>query len=469
MVEINGDQAGNGQELTTLRRRVDSLTQELDSYDARWDRATKIWREAVVFLCGLGQDCLDPQQHKLMERFKKAVIKTTRDPDKFKDQLGKLKSSLIIANGAAAPLPVAQAAAPAQVPGQGRAARHVALAVLEALRLDDPDFNTRLEEDIFKLLGLIDQDQVRPAVALVADLLDSYRAIHQRQRRQALETLKEVLAELLSTEEELTRNLHQHQTSLGSSGRQHDDQINASVADLIRQIDAAPSLEALKGHTLRHLRLLRSAIKDRQERDREILANMEDQVGSLRTLLASTRGRLQDAEKSAQTLAQDALTDALTGVPNQRSMNAALGQALSDRQHWPLCLVVFDIDHFKGINDNFGHQAGDKALKAIAQRALQCLREYDSLFRYAGDEFVILLRRTQLEAANLVAQRVLEATQGIRFTFRGQEDIRPSVSLGVSQAQAGESAAQLFARADQALLEAKRQGRSRVVVDETVS
>jgi len=124
----------------------------------------------------------------------------------------------------------------------------------------------------------------------------------------------------------------------------------------------------------------------------------------------------------------------------------------------PLALVLFDVDHFKQINDRYGHQTGDQALATMCQIARQFLRPTDLLARFGGDEFVLLLPDTTAEAAAAIAHRILLQLRQVRIA--DLTDI--SASFGVSQYQSGDSYSSLFAKADQALYQAKQQGRSQV-------
>lgn len=156
--------------------------------------------------------------------------------------------------------------------------------------------------------------------------------------------------------------------------------------------------------------------------------------------------------------------DALTGAAARRSIVDSLGHEVARlRPGDVLSVVMFDADHFKGVNDAYGHAAGDEVLKAIVERASHCLhRPRDAVGRLGGEEFCMLLPGTNLAGALAVAEqvRLAIATQAVRAA--GDLEISVTVSLGVAQWQPGESAEALLARADASLYNAKRQGRNRV-------
>jgi diguanylate cyclase (GGDEF)-like protein len=207
---------------------------------------------------------------------------------------------------------------------------------------------------------------------------------------------------------------------------------------------------------------MREGVKARQEREHALLSLTRRQLEQVRGNLGQMRERLRAAEKTGQRLSQEALTDPLTRLWNKRALSQRLPMALANPGEAPVSLIVFDIDNFKGINDTWGHQAGDKALVAIAERSAQSLRRLDALFRYAGDEFVVLLTQTPLETAREVAERIRKSTSAVRFTYSGKGGQHLTVSLGVAQAGEEETSVGLFERADQALLKGKRAGRDRV-------
>lgn len=127
----------------------------------------------------------------------------------------------------------------------------------------------------------------------------------------------------------------------------------------------------------------------------------------------------------------------------------------------PLALLFIDIDHFKRINDNYGHSVGDEALREVAGVLKASLRNIDMVFRYGGEEFLVLLSNTSSEVAAMVGERLRQAVHNLQVVFQGQA-LQMSISLGCATLQAGESADGLQQRADQALYQAKRNGRNRL-------
>jgi len=153
--------------------------------------------------------------------------------------------------------------------------------------------------------------------------------------------------------------------------------------------------------------------------------------------------------------------DVLTRVPNRRHFHELAGRTLQASPSATCALMMFDIDHFKRVNDLLGHATGDEALRQVARCVRDSLRAQDVAGRLGGDEFAVLLPETSVNDAMTVAGRIV----GRLADRQVAPNLAPlSLSFGVVQLHAGEAIADALRRADQALYEAKRQGRSRAVV-----
>ncbi len=175
----------------------------------------------------------------------------------------------------------------------------------------------------------------------------------------------------------------------------------------------------------------------------------------------------QHLNEHSRKLADLALTDELTQIANRRSFVASVQAEITrcSRLHCGMAFFLLDIDHFKSINDTYGHQAGDEVLRQIARLVKSTLREYDIFGRIGGEEFGIFLsettRATALEVAERLRQQVAEETLYIEGNTLGI-----TISVGIALARDKTSFEQLYADADAALYQAKHSGRNRVVVAE---
>jgi diguanylate cyclase len=191
------------------------------------------------------------------------------------------------------------------------------------------------------------------------------------------------------------------------------------------------------------------------------------QVEASRTELEGTRAQLNHAQNELEQAQSLALTDPLTTLPNRRGLDLALSRELARarRASAVLCLAVLDIDHFKRINDQFGHATGDEALKHLAGVLKPVLRETDTLARFGGEEFVLVLPDTPLPAAEFTVNRLLRTLERAPLDANGTP-VTVRFSAGLAQWTPQESAEHLTTRADQAMYAAKRAGRGCVMVAE---
>lgn len=193
----------------------------------------------------------------------------------------------------------------------------------------------------------------------------------------------------------------------------------------------------------------------------------QDDLGRLTDEIRDLIGALDD--RMAR-LKRQAFSDPLTGLGNRRwlSENAATEIARAKRERGTLSVIAFDLDHFKRVNDEYGHEAGDQVLIAVAEAAKPVLRPYDLLARIGGEEFCALLPGTDQRGAQLIAERLRSAISSIALTdLRGR---CVTASFGVYEAQLPQQRfREMLRRADERLYEAKRAGRNRVHPDRSIA
>ena len=187
-----------------------------------------------------------------------------------------------------------------------------------------------------------------------------------------------------------------------------------------------------------------------------IVARMNEGLRSKSRELAMALDRVQ----------QLATRDDLTQVHNRRHITELMGieQNQHERSGSSLCVALLDIDHFKAVNDNLGHQAGDEVLRRFAQATQQALRTSDLLGRWGGEEFIVVFPDTSIDDAGTALQRVRDQVLKTDFT-QGEVQLRVTFSAGLVRIQPGEKIEQALERADQAMYRAKTAGRDCVVAD----
>jgi diguanylate cyclase len=188
--------------------------------------------------------------------------------------------------------------------------------------------------------------------------------------------------------------------------------------------------------------------------------------------LACTRYRMEDQAQEIDRARREARTDALTGVANRQAFDEKLQLLLATfgRLHEPFVLVFLDLDYFKRINDAHGHPAGDQVLKRVGGWLRQWVRAGDFVARYGGDEFALLLPRTDLATAMELAEQVRAnaAAEASQLTIQG-EKVSLSFSIGVAPARTSDTNTTLIDRADQSLYRSKDLGRNQVRCEELLA
>ena len=256
---------------------------------------------------------------------------------------------------------------------------------------------------------------------------------------------------------------------LADEGRQGDAmRIMRSGSDrdaieaILRTLDAIDATERAALDTQTAIAQQRAIANERYQ---YLLATVGLCLLALSILATIYVRRALDAEHAARKeLEHFALTDPLTSLPNRRAFMEAATQHIVQSQADPkrkLSLAVVDIDHFKRINDRFGHPAGDEVIKEVGQRAIAALRKHDFVGRIGGEEYGVILPRADLDTACTVCERLREAIAGSPIV-RNDAIIPFTASIGIAEFRADDDIDHLLARADAALYEAKTGGRNQV-------
>ena len=243
---------------------------------------------------------------------------------------------------------------------------------------------------------------------------------------------------------------------LHSQLREHVDGLQNSVQDAV-------DLNSLKHLLENRLEGLLGTMDQHQQqrtaREQEVSAHLQ----GLAERIASMEQQAQGYREHLEEQRQKALIDPLTGLPNR----AAWGERLQHEvEQWqahgkPLLIAMLDLDHFKRINDGYGHLAGDKVLKIIATQLRKHLRSVDFIARFGGEEFVLLMPDTPLAAGLDLIEKLRVAIEACPFHFKG-EPVTITTSIGVSAFRTGDRSDHVLKRADEALYRAKRRGRNAV-------
>ncbi|MBY8949245.1 diguanylate cyclase [Pseudomonas sp. SH10-3B] len=248
-----------------------------------------------------------------------------------------------------------------------------------------------------------------------------------------------------------------------SAARELDTQIREQVDGLQSSVQEAADLDSLKQVLESHLEGLLGTMDEHQQqrdqREQEVAARLK----GLAERVANMEQEAQGYREHLEVQRQKALIDPLTGLPNRAAWSERLDHEVNawHQRGNSLSLAMLDLDHFKRINDGYGHLAGDKVLKIIANVLRKRLRTSDFIARFGGEEFVLLMPDSSLSDALAVGEVLRAAIAACPFHFKG-EPVTITVSMGVAQFLPGERSELALKRADEALYRAKAAGRNQV-------
>lgn len=356
---------------------------------------------------------------------------------------------------------------PVKLPEQGEFTDHVLLRnkLCDELQrlITELDFTGPVGEKLAEVRGKLLQgvalDALPPLCLTLIELIIEGARQERRESHLFLTSLNDSISSVhLRLNESLDegRAMHEQHQRAGTEIHRHIDHIG-------QQLELSPPYEHLKrniGQSLVVLQKLlteRNQLLEREQRFLNDMAAMEQKINLMKEETSEYKKRIAQQKHKL-------LLDSLTQVFNRAAFDERLELEYKRwlRYQSPLCLAIIDIDHFKSINDRFGHLAGDKALKVIARAMSRTLRETDFLARYGGEEFVVLL--PGVDSSNFLTplEKLKNVVKSIPFRFK-DDKVEISISIGATLLRQGDSAIEAFERADQALYEAKNSGRDRII------
>jgi diguanylate cyclase len=325
---------------------------------------------------------------------------------------------------------------------------------------------SQLSQDITSLKKKLEKhdqeavvDVIKNLTKIVSSLLDDLK----KETRETGSFLADLMARLQELDSFVVSGQDLQKQSL-QSGKELDKAVKEQVSGIAVSVrdardlqvlrkDVTSRLQNIKGHMDNHLKIAEVRFKEsinNEKRLRERLNEVENETSVLRQKILEAQARSS--------------MDPVTGLANR----AAYDERIKDEYNrWkrfksPLILMVWDLDDFKMVNDRFGHQAGDKALRVIGQILQKRLRQTDFVGRYGGEEFCVLLSGTPLDEAAVVAEQIRKSVEESGF-HSGDKPVTLTISCGYTEFREGDTPDSVFSRADSALYKAKGEGKNRCV------
>lgn len=315
-------------------------------------------------------------------------------------------------------------------------------------------------------LEMAQQDEAIAEVAVgIADLSQAQASTLQRAKLESDRLLMQFSERL----EEIARHLKcesEEQRGAQNEQRAFGQQLLDDTQALISQTREATDLSHLQNQVYRRLTTIDQRVRDHRSREETRALAYKERTEALYERIETLENQARVLTRSVNKLERQVGTDTLTRVANRAAYDKRIAAELAQhkRDGKSRSLAAIDIDHFKHINDQYGHQAGDKVLQVLAQHWSRYLRETDFFGRYGGEEFVMLLDNSNEQQALLITNKLRQSVEKLGFHFR-QQPVSITVSCGITSFRAGDTPQSLFERADKALYEAKRNGRNRCCVE----
>ena len=237
--------------------------------------------------------------------------------------------------------------------------------------------------------------------------------------------------------------------------------VREQLSDVHSVVTGSTDLNTIGDSVSKHLELILRAMEHYRNEEEQREKRLTEHIALLQERLTEMEDELEQSKKSFKEQKHKATIDSLTGLPNREAYQQRINDELTRFQRYgsPLSLVICDIDHFKKINDSYGHLAGDKVLQLIARLLQKNIRDTDFIARFGGEEFIILMPETTADQALVAAEKIRKLIESSPFNFR-KERVSVTISIGIAEFQENETPNSAFERADIALYEVKRSGRN---------
>ena len=335
--------------------------------------------------------------------------------------------------------------------------------------LDTLSLPRELSDEVEKLKdrlgeGLPEQN-VAPALTAIADIISAMRRQMEVENKELQSFLHQLGDNLKEIDQDLSGAQQSHAASK-DSGRRFDAAVQAHVTDIQSTVAASNESGGLKQQIQDRLDAIRRHLDQYRESEETRQHQLEAQLEQLNTRVQGMESEGDKLRRRLQEKHEQAVRDSLTGLYNRLAYDERVMQEYArwKRYSQPMVLMVIDVDHFKKVNDTYGHKAGDKALVLIADQLRNHLRESDFLARFGGEEFVVLMPETELSSAMVAADKLRTAVEQCQFHYQNKQ-VKITFSAGLAQLREGDTTESIFRRADEAMYRAKQGGRNQCLLE----
>jgi diguanylate cyclase len=341
----------------------------------------------------------------------------------------------------------------------------ILIQLLERLSLPT-DLSKKATQVRLKIEHGLDKEQLPNVIADIADIISELGSKVISDKIE-YETFLKSLTSRLSELDEHIRNTSDDEVKAFEQREVISKNVEQEVEGLRAHVDEAGDLEQLKTSVTERLDTLNNHFESYRKSDVERLEKSREHIVQLTNHIKQIEQESTALKVSAEKARSLALKDALTGIWNRQALNEIMEKEYTRwlRYQNPLSIIIWDVDFFKRVNDTYGHAAGDKVLKTIAQIFNQATRDADFIGRFGGEEFMGVFPETRLEEALKLANKIREKVANSKFHYENKP-VPITASAGLATFRPNDSIDDVFKRADKALYKAKETGRNKCLADD---
>ena len=304
----------------------------------------------------------------------------------------------------------------------------------------------------------------KPVVGDIVALINKSIHVLQDEKKELESFIKKITDQLAEIEQYVWQS-RQERIETANESSKLKESVDTSVDAIQNSVGSSDDIARMKSHVQGYLSEIRKSVEEHQLAEQEREEMSKQGYAHIISELTRTQKETLRLKELLQESQQKMLRDTLTGLPNRLAYEERVELEVnrSKRNSSPLCLAMWDIDHFKKVNDTYGHDAGDRVLKLLSKIIVTRIRKVDMFARIGGEEFVLLMPDTALDDALNLNDQLRLSLQDSGFHYKG-EPCPITASVGIAVADELDSPDQLLKKADKALYQSKRTGRNRCTV-----
>lgn len=353
--------------------------------------------------------------------------------------------------------------------GEEEAAADVSRILIELLdRINLPEETGQQHQAVCRRLEAVpgDTDEWKSVIEDMSALVNQSIHMLQDEKKELQSFIKKITDQLAEIEKYVWQS-RQERIETANESSKLKDSVDNNVDAIRQSVGSTDDISQLKNDVQGHLSEIRKSVEEHQLAEIEREEMSKQGYAHIISELARTQKETLMLKEQLQESQRKMLRDPLTGIPNRLAYEERIGLEVNrfKRNKTPMCLAMWDIDHFKNVNDTYGHDAGDRVLKLLSKIITTRVRKVDMFARIGGEEFVLLMPETSIDDALNLNDQLRKSLENSGFNYKGAP-CPITASVGIAAIDEHDTPEQLLNKADKALYRSKREGRNRCTVYE---